>query len=236
MKLLLGVEDDMQALGTIQDAVTHEQNLLSGDGNARATAGTISQAAKQLKNDYILLGLQQYYARNGHNIGFNDLGAYLETYNYFLLDGRRITSTQRSRSRNFGSSIVYCDFRGKGFAGELDMVFKHKQFRVPESSETILVLIRWMKRSNLTPLDDGKFIWDDFSELGIETWEYRAFAAPNDSQYPPCILSAEQLRCQVARGVFTNTDPNIWVTTTMDRFPGSLVGYGGGSETGDVDD
>jgi hypothetical protein len=140
-----------------------EQNLLSGDGNARAIAGTISQAAEQFKNDYILLGLQQYYARNGHNIGFNDLGAYLETYNYFLLDGRRITSTQRSRSRNFGSCIVYCDFRGKGFAGELDMVFKHKQFKVPESSETILVLIRWMKRSSLTPLDDGKFIWDDLS-------------------------------------------------------------------------
>jgi hypothetical protein len=43
------------------------------------------------------------------------------------------------------------------------MVFKHKQIGVPESSATILVLIRWMKRSNLTPLDDGKFIWDDLS-------------------------------------------------------------------------
>ncbi|KAF8136825.1 hypothetical protein K438DRAFT_750317 [Mycena galopus ATCC 62051] len=251
VKLLLGVEDDVQALGTIQDAVTQEPNLLSGTGNPRAIAGSISQAAEKLNNDYVVLALKQYYAE-GHNIDFNLLRAYLETYNYFLLDGRRITLTQRSRSRNFGSCLVYRNFRGKGYAGELDMIFKHKQSGVADSSKTILVFILWMRRSELTPLESGKFIWDDFAELGIETWEYKVFAAPNNPEYPPSVSAAEEIKCQVARGVFMHTDPHIWVTTTMDRvrapellcthvltlpqLPCSLVGYGGGSEVGDIDD
>ncbi|KAJ7303413.1 hypothetical protein DFH08DRAFT_722219, partial [Mycena albidolilacea] len=54
-------------------------------------------------------------------------------------------------------------------------------------------------------------------ELGMETWEYKVFAASDNPESPPCVLPVEKIKCQVARGVFANTDPKIWVTTTMDR-------------------
>jgi hypothetical protein len=134
---------------------------LSGVENARAITGTLAHAAEELDNEYIILSLIQYYKDKGHDLNFDTLGPYLETYNYVLLDGRRITSTEHNRSRNFGSCLVYSDFRSKGFAGELQMVFKHKQLGVAESSETIFAFIRWMKRSKLTPLEAGRFMWDD---------------------------------------------------------------------------
>ncbi|KAK6985199.1 hypothetical protein R3P38DRAFT_2575028, partial [Favolaschia claudopus] len=143
-------------------------------------------------------------------------------YNYVLLDGRRITSTQRNRGRNFGSCLIYSEFNEEGFAGELQIIFKHSQDGVSSSSQTLFGFVRWMKRSMMTPLTSNQFIWDDFPELGIETWEYNAFAPQDDPEYPPVVLPIERIKCQVARGVF-RTRPRMWVTTTLDRVLCRLV-------------
>ncbi|KAK7059539.1 hypothetical protein R3P38DRAFT_2758959 [Favolaschia claudopus] len=184
MKILLGVgedESEAQALGTIQDAATYgfavlilEKNLLEGANSGRVTEGIIARRAEVLEDDYLKLGLIRYYHDQGHRaITFDTLGGYLQTYNYVLLDGRRITSTQRNRGRNFGSCLIYSEFNEEGFAGELQIIFKHSQDGVSSSSQTLFGFVRWMKRSMMTPLTSNQFIWDDLRlsspELGIET-------------------------------------------------------------------
>ncbi|KAK6987670.1 hypothetical protein R3P38DRAFT_2574673 [Favolaschia claudopus] len=210
LKLLLGVDDNVKALGTIQDAAAHGSLLL------HSILRTLSSTAQEIKNDYIILGLRRFYSQQRYNIDFNALGAFMETYNYFLLDGRRIASTQQSRSRDLGSCLVWYEFEGEGYAGEVDVIFRHKQTEVPNSSEMLFVFVRWMKRSDFVPMENGGFIWDDFPELGVETWKYKVFAEGDDGNYPPCVLPADRIKCQVARGLF-KSEPRVWVTTTMDR-------------------
>jgi hypothetical protein len=87
------------------------------------------------------------------------LRSYSDTYQYALLDGRRLTPPTRSRWQNAGSSLVQVIFDGEPFAGELHTIFRHKQVGIPDSEHTLLAFIRWMVSSGSTPLDDDKFIW-----------------------------------------------------------------------------
>ncbi|KAJ6608749.1 hypothetical protein B0H10DRAFT_1955174 [Mycena sp. CBHHK59/15] len=63
-----------------------------------------------------------------------------------------------------------------------------------------MAFVAWMIPSPDTPLDDDKFIWHDFPELGVETWVYKKYAPPNDPEFPPQILPLSDIQCQVARG------------------------------------
>ncbi|KAJ7148861.1 hypothetical protein C8R46DRAFT_964921 [Mycena filopes] len=185
------------------------------------------------------LGLVNYYNANGPKVylqhsqstpGTEMLGSYAETYDYALLDGHRLTSTRRSKRNSAASSLIQVQFKGEAYVGEVREIFRHKQTGVPSSETSLLVLVAWMKPSKLTPLDNGSFVWNDFPELGVDTWQYNTYARPTDTDLdcPPFVIRLEKVQCQVARGKIGFTDPPLWITTTLDRFPTSLLGYGFG--------
>ncbi|KAJ7812476.1 hypothetical protein B0H13DRAFT_2470899 [Mycena leptocephala] len=60
-------------------------------------------------------------------------------------------------------------------------------------------------------------------ELGINTWEYQEYEDPGEAGSKPLIIPLEDVQCQVSRGTIEHTDPILWMTTTMDRFPLSLL-------------
>ncbi|KAJ7916576.1 hypothetical protein B0H13DRAFT_2323189 [Mycena leptocephala] len=69
-------------------------------------------------------------------------------------------------------------------------------------------------------------------ELGVETWEFNTFVDPF-ADHPPMIMPLADVHCQLCRGTVTHTDPKMWITATMDRFPTSLNAYGLGDITED---
>jgi hypothetical protein len=75
-----------------------------------------------------------------------------------LLDGRRVTSTTRSK-RGAGSSLIQIYFKGEIYAGEIRHFFRHKQQGIPESNQTLMAFVVWMVPSTDTPLDNDSFIW-----------------------------------------------------------------------------
>ncbi|KAJ7430613.1 hypothetical protein B0H11DRAFT_1942765 [Mycena galericulata] len=179
-------------------------------GGSRAFAGTIAEpAARRLEDDVLRLGLFTYYNRNGPKVHYANhpspqttmLSSFITFYNYALLDAH---------------------------VGEVRHIIRHQQSGIPAKDDTILAHVAWMKRSNLTPLDNSKFPWDAYPQLGVETWDYDIFADPKDDKFPPIIIPFDQIHCQVARGKISHTDPPLWMTVTMDRFPTSLAAYGFG--------
>ncbi|KAJ7230789.1 hypothetical protein C8J57DRAFT_1386922 [Mycena rebaudengoi] len=151
------------------------------------------------------------------------LGSYTETYDYALLDGRKITSTTHSKRLSAGSSIIQIHFddvsEGSGepeiYAGEVRSIFKHKQSGVPSSEHTLLVYVAWIP------------------ELSVESWLYEQYAQSNDPKFPPTVIPLSDVECQVSRGKITYTDIPMWITTSMDRFPTSFSAYGMGNATGE---
>ncbi|KAJ7269139.1 hypothetical protein C8J57DRAFT_1468984 [Mycena rebaudengoi] len=245
INLLFGDDEAQEALGTIQDAAFHERTM------TRVSAGTVSVQAELIEDDALRMALISYYKWNGFNVyltrnrpqgeGAQMLGSYTETYDYALLDGRRITSTTHSKRLSAGSSIIQIHFddvsEGSGepeiYAGEVRSIFKHKQSGVPSSEHTLLVYVAWMKPSQETPLDDGNFIWNKFPELSVESWLYEQYAQSNDPKFPPTVIPLSDVECQVSRGKITYTDIPMWITTSMDRFPTSFSAYGMGNATGE---
>ncbi|KAJ7232942.1 hypothetical protein C8J57DRAFT_1383080 [Mycena rebaudengoi] len=150
------------------------------------------------------------------------LGSYTETYDYALLDGRRITSTTHSK-RPFCGIFYHPDPLRRRF----------RRSGVPSSEHTLLVYVVWMEPSQETPLDDGNFIWNKFPELSVESWLYEQYAQSNDPKFPPTVIPLSDVECQVSRGKITYTDIPMWITTSMDRFPTSFSAYGMGNATGE---
>ncbi|KAJ7868029.1 hypothetical protein B0H14DRAFT_2730307 [Mycena olivaceomarginata] len=144
IRLLGGEGDKQEALGTIQDAL--QQTLM------RVKAGSIANKAGKL-DDLIRHGLEYYCNKDQPQVHY-----LLATYNFALLDGRRITPTSRSERNTAGSSIVQARINNKRHAGEICSIFVHRQPGV--QSETVLAAIAWMKRSEHTPLENPKFVWD----------------------------------------------------------------------------
>ncbi|KAJ7865085.1 hypothetical protein B0H13DRAFT_2353148 [Mycena leptocephala] len=212
IRLLFETGENREALGTVQDAATHERTL------SRVSLGSIAEKSVRIEDDAMRLGLEM-------------LGSVVDTYDYALLDGRRVTSTTRSR-RGAGSSLIQIYFKGEIYAGEIQHLFRHKQQGIPESNQTLMAFVVWMVPSTDTPLDNDSFIWYEFPELGVETWVYKQYAMPNDPDFPPQVLPMADIRCQVAQGKIRYTKPPLWITTTMDRFPTSLAAYGAGNATG----
>jgi hypothetical protein len=86
------------------------------------------------------------------------LGSFIKTYDYALLDGRRVTSTTRSK-RGTGSSLIQVYFKGEIYAGEIRHLFCHKQQSISESDEVLMAFVVWMIPSTETPLDNDSFVW-----------------------------------------------------------------------------
>lgn len=139
-------------------------------GVSRVVPGSIAENSILIQDDHIRLGLFNYYNRDGPRVHFNRqaprdgtsmLSAYMDTYNYALLDGRRLASTTRSKRGSAGSSIIQTQYNGEGHVGEIHNIFSHKQPGVPNSDVTVMVSVAWMKRSTETPLDHNSFIWGE---------------------------------------------------------------------------
>ncbi|KAJ7626767.1 hypothetical protein B0H17DRAFT_1218508 [Mycena rosella] len=238
IKLLFGTGQNVETLGTIQDAAAHERTM------CRVLPGSVAQRAALIEDDILRFGLVNYYNKDSPTVHLplaklqarsttTVLGPSIETYHYALLDGRRIKSTTYSRGGSRKSSIIQVQFRGEAYVGVIQVIFRHDQPGIPASKDALLAFIRWLKRSDLTPLDDGKFIWSDFPELGVDTWQYNVYVHPNDPAVdcPPFVIPFSDIQCQAALGNIKFTDPPIWISTTMDRYLTSLAGYGMGDTT-----
>ncbi|KAJ7885697.1 hypothetical protein B0H14DRAFT_3734758 [Mycena olivaceomarginata] len=210
--------EDREAFGTIQDAATHEHT------SSRVVPGSIAEKAERIENDAMRVGLVNYYRLNGHNISLASLDSFAETYNYAFLDGRRITPTTCSR-RGSGSALIQIRYKGEQYSGAIHTILQHKQRGIPRSEPVPLAFILWMIPGD-TPLDNGSFVWNNFLELGVETWLYKKYAPTNDPNYPPQVLPLADIKSQISRGKIGFTIPPLWITTTMDRFPTSFTEYG----------
>ncbi|KAK6991496.1 hypothetical protein R3P38DRAFT_2572162 [Favolaschia claudopus] len=221
IKQLAGNERNAEAMGTIQDAA---QYTLS---SSRIKFGTLASRMKQLADDSMRLALVNYYnqehtcvylnLREPGATSENILMPYADIYNYALLDGRRITSTHRSTRNNAGSSLIMTRFGDEACVGEVRAIFVHRQPNIRGSSDTILLMVAWLKESDDTPLDFHSFVWSKFPELGVNNWEYQEYEDPGNPVSHPLIIPLSRVHCQVSRGVIKHTDPWQWITTSMDR-------------------
>ncbi|KAJ7708084.1 hypothetical protein B0H17DRAFT_1124864 [Mycena rosella] len=139
---------------------------------SRVLPGTIAKPAALIEDTVMRLGLLNYYNRDAPTVHLplanlqpgartKMLDPHAETYNYATLDGRRIVPTTRSKGGSAKAALVQVDFKGETHVGELRVIFRHAQPGLPTSKDTLLAYINWLKRSDLTPLDDNKFIWKD---------------------------------------------------------------------------
>ncbi|KAJ7312544.1 hypothetical protein DFH08DRAFT_1087551 [Mycena albidolilacea] len=89
-------------------------------------------------------------------------------------------------------------------------------------------MVAWMKESEDSPLDGGNagFVWNKFPELDVNTWEYDKFEDPTEAHSLPLIIPLAAVQCQISHGTLDHTDPPMWITTTMNRYPTSLHGIG----------
>ncbi|KAJ7609570.1 hypothetical protein DFH06DRAFT_1110759 [Mycena polygramma] len=236
IRLLFDTGENREALGTVQDAATHGRILyfllkasltyLSERTLSRVSPGDMVEKAFKIDDDAMRLALVEYYNRNDVKVHLPNapqrapnskmLDSFAESYNYALLDGRRLTSTKYSR-RGPGSCLIQIHFKGEIYAGEIRHLFCHTQQGISESGRTLMAFIVWMVPSTDTPLDDDSFIWHDFPEFGAETWIYKQYAKPNDANFPPQVLPLDEVQCQVSRETISYTEPPLWITTTMDR-------------------
>ncbi|KAK6984573.1 hypothetical protein R3P38DRAFT_2575729, partial [Favolaschia claudopus] len=195
--------------------------------SSRVIPGNVAHNSEKL-DDWIRYGLEHFYNKDSPRVHFllaanpapntEPLRDHARTYEWALLDGRRITPTSRLQGNNpdLGSSIVQARINDTRHVGEIRSIFVHPQSNIDGASETILVAVAWMRRSTHTPLENQPvFIWDKFPELGVETWEYNQYVDPR-SHDPPMIMRLADVHCQVSRGRTEGT-PKLWITATMDR-------------------
>ncbi|KAI0072408.1 hypothetical protein K474DRAFT_1711614 [Panus rudis PR-1116 ss-1] len=137
-------------------------------------------------------------------------------HRHFLLDGRRITPVSTSIKSSASSAIVQTRIAGEMHVGEVLSVFQHSQRGTStESTPSIFVEMRWMKRRLESPVEDDP--WSDYPELEVEFWEFNKFYAPDELGAPPIVIEASTIVCQVARGVCTISKPKLWATTSLNH-------------------
>ncbi|KAJ7167178.1 hypothetical protein C8R43DRAFT_1160531, partial [Mycena crocata] len=192
----------------------------------RVKPGRVVNSSERI-NPFIRRGLLEYYnkdQRQVHDINSPAgqrtqlLESFVQTYSYALLDGRRITPTDRSIRNSAGSSIIQAKIAGKPVAqaGEIRSLFIHPQYGIEGSSTTLLAAIEWMEVSEVTPLENPVFIWDDYPELGVETWTLDKYL-DRDATDLPLIMPLAHVNCQLSRGRVEHIEPPLWMTVTMDR-------------------
>ncbi|KAK7041290.1 hypothetical protein R3P38DRAFT_2768634 [Favolaschia claudopus] len=236
IKLLLETGENRQALGTIQDAVAHENT------QQRVIPGTVAKEAMKIEDSW-LMQLLQYYNRDQPSPKVHllrtkqqtsqstPLTSFADTYKYALLDGRRVISKAYARKNSAASSLIQIRWHGpkdnepEPYTGEVQMIFQHQQDGFANTENTLLARIAWLIPSPDTPLRGTEHLWDDFPELGVETWLLDQYAPSGDTNFPPNILPLASIHCQAARGIITYTKPPLWLSTTMDRYPTSFAAY-----------
>jgi hypothetical protein len=145
----------------------------SENSSSRVVLGSIANNAERIEDDAMRLAIVNYYNQEGPKVhltrdsdrarqqGLNTemLGSFIETYNYALLDGRRVTPTAHSR-RGAGSSLIQIHWGDdEVYVGEIREIFLHTQPGIPGSEQTPLVFVAWMVASKDTPLDGDDFMW-----------------------------------------------------------------------------
>ncbi|KAF8181189.1 hypothetical protein K438DRAFT_1768026 [Mycena galopus ATCC 62051] len=166
-KLILGGAENAEAIGTVQDAA--HADTLKG---SRVVPGTIAKESVHLDEEDILrVGLLRHHNREGPKVYFAHstnpvagtimLSPVVDFYNFALLDGKRLTPTTRSRRNTAGSSLIQVRYKSEAFVGEVRQILRHIQPGITTLNNVMLVHVSWMKRSNLTPLDGGRFPWDN---------------------------------------------------------------------------
>ena len=166
------LNDGNEARGTLEDIATDSTFTLifSSDYGRLITInpaltelpvqpGTIASRSAPL-SDTARASLYAFYNANGPRVHYalernhapntRVLHDNAQFYNYALLDGRRITPTSRSRRELVGSSIIKYIWNGEPYGGEVINIFHHAQPNT--DSSTLFAEIRWMKRSNHSPL------------------------------------------------------------------------------------
>jgi hypothetical protein len=78
-------------------------------------------------------------------------------YEYILLDGRRITPTQRTLRKNAGSSLIKTVIHGQRFCGAVASFFRHEQPNITD--DTLWAEVTWMEDQFLSPVDGDP--WSD---------------------------------------------------------------------------
>jgi hypothetical protein len=127
---------------------------------------------KKIDDKTMLGALYSYYNRNPDHpqVGPDNsdtlppLLPFADIHESALLDGRRITPTDRSRRNIAGSSLIQVRFGdGRTCAGEVRAILLHRQPEIPSAEETPLIMVAWMKESEDSPLDGGNagFVWNE---------------------------------------------------------------------------
>lgn len=184
IRILLGVDRNQQALGTIQDAAAYGEVEFRSDTPpinypvpnlertpSRTLPGSIAHRAGRITDDAMRLGLVRYYTAQGAQVHFpldahppnnsQPLASHAEIFHYALLDGRRITSTTASKRGSIGSSLIQIHFNREIFVGEVQHIFRPKQAGVLGSNDALQVHVKWMQPTTSSPLNgEDPFIWN----------------------------------------------------------------------------
>ncbi|KAF7367179.1 hypothetical protein MSAN_00977800 [Mycena sanguinolenta] len=130
IQLLYNTQNREEAIGTIQDALRDEQAL------TRIKVGSIANTAEKL-SDFIRWGLKYYYNKDRTQVHLRldenpppntlVLTEHAESYDFVLLDGRRIIPTSRSKSNSASSSLIQARIGNRRHAGEIRSIFVHRQ-------------------------------------------------------------------------------------------------------------
>ncbi|KAJ7596219.1 hypothetical protein C8J56DRAFT_774459 [Mycena floridula] len=220
---LLRLKGNAEAIGTVADAATLSAGTLVRSKSVMGKAVSADQL-----NDEERLALKAYYNSRYPTLRFHlelepnplpgslAIVRYAPRLTFARLDGRRISPTSQTKRSSPASSIIKVKINGKREGGEIRELFTHQQDGV--EGMTVFARIDWMIYADLCPVE-GPDPWAPFSELEIETWQYRKFytQAEASARGLPYAIPLHDILCQLARGVVRTTDPALWITTTMSR-------------------
>lgn len=54
-------------------------------------------------------------------------------------------------------------------------------------------------------------------ELDVMCFKLNEYWKPGEDGAPPTVLPFDQITSQIARGIIKTTNPELWITTTLDR-------------------
>ncbi|KAG1908158.1 uncharacterized protein F5891DRAFT_1179677 [Suillus fuscotomentosus] len=69
----------------------------------------------------------------------------------------------------------------------------------------------------LVPVEDDP--WSEFPELDVMCFKLNKYWSPGKDGAPPTILPFNQITSQIAHGIIKTSNPELWITTTLDRHP-----------------
>ncbi|KAJ6616802.1 hypothetical protein B0H10DRAFT_1948818 [Mycena sp. CBHHK59/15] len=198
---MLGASDDAEAIGTVQDAARADTQ-----GGSRVVPGSVAESVHLDEEDILRLGLLKYHNRKEPKVHFARdpiVGTAMLSPVVELHNFALLDGkrlTPTARSRRNTAGSSLIQFRYEGEA----------------FAGEVRQILRHVQPS--------------CPQLGVETWEYDTYADPKAENFPPIVMPLDEIHCQISRGKISHTKPPLWITTTMDRFPTSLLAYGFGDK------